>query len=260
MDFQRRTQVLQRHLPRPSVVDVDSLVENASKVSDTPEGAIAKEMALLITNDAFKYPSPGTKVIGSSRPLEVFDDDSLNRARLEIALEMPSDGGEERQRSFVEAWTKIHDSSPLPGLASYVDDENEKQKVLTRAFDVSLCKLPLSHSFSLTHGVQKSLQTSVLEDAQTGNSLEKKLALHYGGYQQRANTLRQKIVEAAEALELERIKLDVFRTLQIAEEAALPRRLERLGEEVRFVKGREREAQEGFRMAMEELVVNGLVS
>lgn len=95
-------------------------------------------MALLITNDAFKYPNPGTQVFGSSRPLEVFDDDSLNRARLEIALEMPSDGAEERQRSFEQAWIKIHHSSPLPGLASYADDEDEKQRLLIQAFDVSL--------------------------------------------------------------------------------------------------------------------------
>lgn len=50
---------------------------------------------------------------------------------------------------------------------------------------------------------------------------------------------------------MERTKLEAYRTLQIAEEAALPRRLERLDEEVRFVKGREIEAQEGYRMVME---------
>lgn len=149
-DFQRRTQVLQRQLPRPSVVDVDRLVENASNDPDTPEGAIAKEMALLISNDAFKYPNPGTKVIGFSRPLEVFDDDALNGARLEIALEMPSDGSEERQRSFEQAWTKIHDSSPLQGLSSYADDENERKQLLIRAFDVSVCIPPFFQSLSLT--------------------------------------------------------------------------------------------------------------
>lgn len=147
MDFQRRNQVLQRQLPRPSVVDVDRLTERASNIPDTPEGAVAKEVVLLIINDAFKYPHPGTKVIGSSRPFEVFDDDALNRARLEIALEMPSDGAEERRRSFEEAWTKIHDSSPLPGLTSSVDDENEKQQLLIRAFDVSLYILSLSRVF-----------------------------------------------------------------------------------------------------------------
>lgn len=38
----------------------------------------------------------------------------------------------------------------------------------------------------------------------------------------------------------------------MAEEAALPRRLERLEEEVRFVQGRERDAQEAFGRKKEE--------
>lgn len=65
--------------------------------------------------------------------------------------------------------------------------------------------------------------------------------------------LRLKIAEAAEALEQERIKLDGFRTLQIAEEAALGIRLERIEDEVRVVKGREMEAQEVYRKWREEV-------
>ncbi len=97
------------------------------------------------------------------------------------------------------------------------------------------------------------LHSILVETASAGNALEKKLALHLGGYHTRAKTLRAKIVEAAAALEAESIKLDSFRTLQIAEEAALARRLERLEEEVRFVKAREREAQETYRLKREEL-------
>ena len=60
-------------------------------------------------------------------------------------------------------------------------------------------------------------------------------------------------MEAAEALDKERISLDTFRTLQVAESAALPGRLEALGEEVAFVKKRERDAQEVYRLRREEL-------
>lgn len=60
-------------------------------------------------------------------------------------------------------------------------------------------------------------------------------------------------MEAAEALDKERISLDTFRTLQVAERAALPGRLEALGEEVAFVKKRERDAQEVYRLRREEL-------
>ena len=59
--------------------------------------------------------------------------------------------------------------------------------------------------------------------------------------------LRHKIAKAAAALDLERIKLDGFRNLQIAEEAALGMRLERIVAEVRSVKGREMDAQETYR-------------
>lgn len=65
--------------------------------------------------------------------------------------------------------------------------------------------------------------------------------------------LRQKIAKAAAALDLERIKLDGFRNLQIAEEAALGMRLERIVAEVRFVKGREMDAQESYRKWREEV-------
>lgn len=65
--------------------------------------------------------------------------------------------------------------------------------------------------------------------------------------------LRLKIAEAAEALDQERIKLDGFRTLQIAEEAAVGMRLERIEAEVKAVKGREMEAQENYRKWREEV-------
>ena len=100
-----------------------------------------------------------------------------------------------------------------------------------------------------------------MNEAEKGNKVEKKLALHLGGYQKRAVTLRQKIVEAADALEKATMSLDTFRTLQISEEAAIPRRLEALRAEVEFVARREREAQQLYRVRKEELdglgVVNG---
>lgn len=60
-------------------------------------------------------------------------------------------------------------------------------------------------------------------------------------------------MEASEALDKERMSLDTFRTLQVAERAALPGRLEALGEEVAFVRKRERDAQEVYRLRREEL-------
>lgn len=136
-DFSRRTQVLQRALPRPLLVDIDALMKTASEVSDPGEGAIAKEMALLIANDAFKYTISKGKVQGVSRPLQSFDDEALSNARLQIAMETQSAAAEKDQESLDSAWSELHESSSvLPGLASYEDDEVDTHQVLTEAFDV----------------------------------------------------------------------------------------------------------------------------
>ena len=229
-DFKRRTQVMQRNLPRPLLVDTDALLKSSSELADPAEALIAKETALLIANDAFRYPLPRAKVHGSSLPLEAFDDEELDRARLEIALESTASDKEQRLYDF-EA---LHSSSSaLPGLAGYEIDETDELQAVMEAFE--------------------KVQASITEDAEKGNKLEKRLALINGGYQQRNKTLRQKIAEAYPALENEKITLDSVQNLQIAEEAALSRRLESLQEEVAFVKKREREAQELYRLRRGEL-------
>ena len=136
-DFKRRTQVLQRALPRPSIVDVESLNRVASNVSDPVEKAVTHEAALLIANDAFKYPLPGTKTSGSSRPLEFFDDKALNNARLEVARALPIEEKGKKSEEFERAWAEIHKSITLPGLASYEDDETDEHQIMIEAFDVS---------------------------------------------------------------------------------------------------------------------------
>lgn len=112
-------------------------MKTASEVSDPGEGAIAREMALLIANDALKYPISKAKVQGVSRPLHVFDDDELSNARLEIAMEMESAGPERDQEAFESAWSDLHESSSvLPGLASYENDGVAERQALAEAFDV----------------------------------------------------------------------------------------------------------------------------
>lgn len=168
-DFKRRTQVLQRALPRPLDVDIDALFKTAFTVADPVESAVAQEMVLLIANDALKYPATGTKVNGSSRPLEAFDDQALNKARMEIALEMPTIDLEKTQEDFEKAWTEIHSSSSaLPGLASYEIDEIDEHQLLNEAFDVSppwppnITQIPKSYSNKPLSSSRMSRQPSFL--------------------------------------------------------------------------------------------------
>jgi pre-mRNA-splicing factor CDC5/CEF1 len=100
-----------------------------------------------------------------------------------------------------------------------------------------------------------------MTSAEQGAKLEKKLALHLGGYQKRQRMLRDKIGEAATALDKATSALGGFKTLAISEDVAINRRLAALRDEMGFVSRREREAQEEYRKAKDELegmMANGM--
>ncbi len=75
--------------------------------------------------------------------------------------------------------------------------------------------------------------------AEQGTKLETKLALHLGGYQKRQKMLKDKIGDAAEALEKAKNALSGFKTLAISEDVAIDRRLGSLRDEVSYVTRRE---------------------
>lgn len=236
-EFKRQSQVYQRGLPRPSVLDIDALMERASHITDPIGGMIAREAALLIANDARKFRLPNGKIEGKARKLEPIGDEFVEAARAAITAEVPSsDEKQQWLQNFDDNWSSSH-SSALPGLSNYGDEEDEdiyrQEQRMIGAFD--------------------NVQASLLATAERGNKLEKKLALHYGGYQNRAKMLRTKIIEASAALEKSKDELDAFRTLHISEESAISRRLEKLRDDVAFVLKREREAQEIYRTRKEEL-------
>ena len=190
---------------------------------------IAQEAALLIANDARRFPLKDGQVKGSAPKLGKLSDEYLAKAREAVQDEYDRASLQKYNESFVQTLEEATAGNTLP---DYFTSETTADEY-TKAFSL--------------------VQDELMATAEQGNKLEKKLALHMGGYQARAKTLRAKITEAAEALEKARISKDTFQTLQINEEAALGRRLEDLREEVGFVSKREREAQDDFRNAKEEL-------
>ncbi|KAF3803241.1 Pre-mRNA-splicing factor cef-1, partial [Colletotrichum gloeosporioides] len=230
LEMQRRTQVMQKNLPRPSQVDVTALLSVASRVDNEAEALIAREAAALIANDAVEYPSPKITVSGVPPRLQTISDNDLAEARLQILSETnPRPSRAEIQQSFDNRGK----NSLLLGLGCYGDDEEEEEAAMRDAFD--------------------SIQDAIVATAEKGIKLEKKLALHLGGYQKRQKMLKDKIGEAAEALEKANNALSGFKTLAISEEVAIQRRLGALRDEVGFVSRREREAQELYRKTKEEL-------
>ncbi|KAI1209933.1 pre-mRNA splicing factor component-domain-containing protein [Annulohypoxylon truncatum] len=229
LERKRRTQVMQKELPRPESVNVEALIQKASTIPDPIEAQIAKEAALLIANDAVKFPIPGSKPSVGPARLQQIDDVSLDEARLQILMEVKT----KPQPEEIQACWEREGSNALLGLGCYEDDEEEQVAAMKAALE--------------------SVQESTMETAEKCSKLEKKLALHLGGYQQRAKTLRSKMGEAYEALQKANFALSAFKTLAVSEEIAAKSRLEVLREEVGHITRREREAQEAYRQTKEEL-------
>ncbi|KAL2761165.1 hypothetical protein ACRALDRAFT_2025013 [Sodiomyces alcalophilus JCM 7366] len=232
LERRRRTHVMQKELPRPATVDVPSMLAAASQVQDEARALIAKEAAALIANDAAKFPLPGSKLKGAVPPLATISDSDLDDARLQILVETKDTPKLEQIQTYFEG--RGRDSLRL-GLGCYGHNPQHEEAAMRAAFD--------------------SVQGSIMASAGAGAKLEKKLALHLGGYQKRQKMLKEKIGSAADALEKANNALSGFKTLAISEEVAIARRLEMLREEVGFISRREREAQEMYRRTQEELGV-----
>ena len=138
LELRRRTQVMQRELPRPLVVDLPTMLKKAEAISNPAEALVAKEAAALVASDAVKYPLPGSQVKGKPRTLPAIDDNSLANARLLILSETKSlPSFEEVQAAFENR----ANNSTLLGLGCYSDDEEEQKAAMRQAFDVSLTPL-----------------------------------------------------------------------------------------------------------------------
>ncbi|RDA90454.1 hypothetical protein CP533_3948 [Ophiocordyceps camponoti-saundersi (nom. inval.)] len=229
--LRRRSQVVQRGLPRPLVVDVGQLTRAADEMKDKAEALIAQEAASLMANDAVKYPLAGSQVKGTARPMEKMDDGALADARILVLCETKPRPGLEGIQTLFES--RASDSTLL-GLGCYDDDDEEEQEAAMRAaFD--------------------AVQDSIMSSAEQGAKQEKKLALRLGGYQKRQRLIREQILESSDALVRARNALSGYRHLAVAERVALQGRLDGLRDEVAFVAGRHREAQGRHRDVEREL-------
>ena len=135
LELKRRTQVMQRGLPRPEIVDFEALAKEASAVTDPIEALIAREAALLIAHDAASYPIAGSKVKGNPRPLQQMNDVSLAEARLQILLDVKD---KPKPKEVQAVWERENSNALLLGLGCYEDDTEEEQvAAMISAFNVS---------------------------------------------------------------------------------------------------------------------------
>ena len=228
-EFRRQSQVYQRSLPRSALIDFEGMKRRDKLITNPIKATIAAELRALVHNDARRFPVPGSGVVGSAAEIESFSEEQMTHARGVLETEIESAD----QRRFTEEFC-----SDL--YAPATED---------RLLDSS----PSETTVAQYEAVFTAVQGDILDVASRGNKQEKRLAQLHGGYQARSKTLRTKIVEANEALEKASIEGLVYEEAQRREEVALSERLERLREGVSVVGKREREAQDAFRAAKEEL-------
>ena len=137
LERKRRTQVVQRGLPRPVAVDLEALVQASLRLEDPAERLIGREAALLMANDATSFPLPGAKPAAKPVAVDKIDDGALAEARLAIL----SEARKPKEGEVQEAWESVGGNSLLLGLGCYDEDDDEEQvAAMHAAFEV--CAIP----------------------------------------------------------------------------------------------------------------------
>lgn len=254
----RRSQVVQRSLPRPAKVDIEGLLERLNVVDDGEDSSslaarrlINEEFVQLVNHDAIAYPLPGTTLPGSTlSAYEMPADEDVEAAKDIIHLELAAAVGfqnttAEQLREGLKAIAKVNASDELESLTwdslrqTLVFDTTTKTWV--EASDLSLDQRIDGYTSLLTE--QREQMT---KEANKAAKAEKKLGVTLGGYQVRSQALSKRIIDAFEELEKTQMEHDSFARLRAMESAAGPRRVELLKEEVEILERRERLLQQRY--------------
>ena len=251
----RRSQVLQRGLPRPPNVDLERLLEDLSLVPTTEseqqsvQQLVDLELARLMQHDALVNPLPGTAHPGGTPSnYEPPPDAYVAEAKVAIHRELAGALGfpeapEEQVRDAVRAlsiddaaaavdeqasWVHLR-ASLLPDTASGAWVPSERLDADTRAAGYKV--------------VMEERKTAVGREAARAAKVEKKLGVVLGGYTTRAGEFGKRLGSAGAAILEMTFEFESFSRLHATESAMGPARVAALREEVEKLEARERALQ-----------------
>ncbi|CDO68996.1 hypothetical protein BN946_scf184834.g3 [Trametes cinnabarina] len=251
----RRSQAVQRGLPRPAVVDISRLMQNLTVDDDESSdlGAAAKlvhaEIADLLFHDSIAHPLPGTIYPGGTRSAyQIPPDDALAVAKSMVHEELANSLG----------YPGANEEVVKRGVVALADLDEVDESLSWVSIREKLVYDVASNSWvepsSITHEARVAGYTAQLEayrdamakEASKAGKTEKKLNVLLGGYQARAAALAKRTTDAF--AELQKVKLDYesFSKLKANEMAMGPLRLAALKEEVEKLEQRERRLQERY--------------
>ncbi|KAF9189439.1 Pre-mRNA-splicing factor cef1 [Haplosporangium sp. Z 767] len=213
----RRSQAVQRDLPRPAVFrpPTDTVMAEASDPIAEADRLIQEELARLVTHDSVAYPPVGSKVAGGKQhaiSLEDLSDEYLALAKSEVDQELSGPEAKEKYEAFAAEFDKV-----------WGEIQQEMKE---------LQQIGLASQFS-------NKRTLMTKQASKAGKLEKRLGVTLGGYIARSHTLSTQLNAAHEDLLNSELELASFKNLRIMEEAAVGARLEQLNKEVAHLTSRE---------------------
>lgn len=261
-ELARRSQPIQRTLPRPVNVD-SSRLERTLGETNAGNNAMAEatqliqdEMVRLLAHDSIAFPLPGTIHPGRTVSYyEMPDDDAIAAARAEI-------NGELATRLGYPTATKERVLEGLMLLAKEEEDDQESPfswAKLRQTLSYDSQQRRWVETASMTDSERITGITKLLNDARDkmrneadkAKKLERKLGITLGGYQSRADNLAKKVADGYSSLGGLESDLAAFSNLAIIEGGAAPKRLESLREEVVVLERREKGQQDRYSDLME---------
>lgn len=246
-EFARRSQAVQRNLPRPLDVDVAALAAELDALEpDAVQRAIDHEMVALMAHDARLYPQPGSQQRGGQTSrLPPLDDALVEEARGLVHTELASEVGFPGARPEALASMLGARADELDEALAAVRDATvwsvERNTFVLRE-ELGLNEVVRGHAAHLD-----VLRSRLNEQAATAAKAEKTLGKLLGGYQARSKMLAGKITSAAQAHAESTLNLAAFERLALGEQGAARDRLERIQEAVGHLQRVEATAQAEFR-------------
>ncbi|XP_030560876.1 cell division cycle 5-like protein [Drosophila novamexicana] len=247
-ELAKRSQVIQRNLPRPTEVNTKILRPQSEKQNLTEqqqaEELIKHEMITMQLYDSVRDPVPGQsqhkleqlQSYFKANPYEEISQEELADAKQMLADEMEvvkerMSHGELPLDVYAQVWQECL------GQVLYLPSQHR----YTRA--------NLASKKDRLESAEKRLEQNrrhMAKEAKRCGKIEKKLKILTGGYQARAQVLIKQLQDTYTQIEQNSLSLSTFRFLGEQEAIAVPRRLEALQEDVRRQMEREKELQQKY--------------
>lgn len=264
----RRSQAVQRGLPRPANIDAPSLLRAFAALPTPSAGAegdalraqrlVDEEMVRLLEHDSIVHPVPGSKHAGGGKSnLPILPDSALEDARAEVHKELAAQlgfpGANPAALARLTAAQLEDDPARLEAFEAALEAERKNTVWdATRSAWVDASELDAHARIAGLAARLEQDKGKMATSAAAAAKGEKKLATLLGGYQVRARALRSRTTDAFTALQEAAMAHAAFTRLAAAEEGAARSRLDKLTEEVGRLQARENMAQGRYRELDEE--------